>query len=86
MPSNFDSAKWNMEHTDLINALIEELEGRGCEIFIERQNEFRLESPRTRTLVQGRSDLIAVYPDGRAVIYDVKTGQESAAHITQVQL
>ena len=44
MPSNFDSAKWNMEHTDLINALIEELEGRGCEIFIERQNKFRLES------------------------------------------
>ena len=52
MPSNFDSAKWNMEHTDLINALIEELEGRGCEIFIERQNEFRLESPRTRTVVR----------------------------------
>ena len=31
MPSDFDSAKWNMEHTDLMNELVEELEERGCE-------------------------------------------------------
>ena len=30
--------------------------------------------------------MIAVHPDGRKVIYDAKTGQESASHIVQVQL
>ena len=30
--------------------------------------------------------MIAVHPDGRVVIYDVKTGQESASHTAQVQL
>ena len=30
--------------------------------------------------------MIAVHPDGRVVVYDVKTGQESASHVAQVQL
>ena len=34
----------NAEHTDLMNRLIEELEELGCELFIERQNSFRVES------------------------------------------
>ena len=34
----------------------------------------------------GKPDVIAVYPDGRNVIYDAKTGQESASHIVQVQI
>ena len=37
-------------------------------------------------MVGGKPDLIAVFPDGRTVVYDVKTGQESASHIVQVQL
>ena len=36
MPSDFNSAKWNMEHTDLMNELVAELEERGCELFIEQ--------------------------------------------------
>ena len=28
MPSDFDSARWNMEHTDLLNELVAELEER----------------------------------------------------------
>ena len=85
-PSDFNSAKWNMEHTDLMNEFVEELEERGCQIFIERQNSFRVESARSGVVVGGTPDIIAVYPDGRAVIYDAKTGQESASHIAQVQL
>ena len=38
MPSDFDSAKWNMEHTDLMKELVEELEERGCEN-IHRETE-----------------------------------------------
>ena len=86
MPSDFDSAKWNMEHTDLMNEFVEELEERGCEIFIEHQNGFRVQSPRTGAVIGGRADLIARFPDGRTVVYDVKTGKESASHIVQVQL
>ena len=35
-PSDFNTARWNMEHTDLMNELVAELEERGCQIFIER--------------------------------------------------
>lgn len=86
IPSDFDSARWNMEHTDLLNELVAELEERGCELFIERQNSLRVESPRSGAVIGGKPDLIAVFPDGRTVVYDVKTGQESASHIVQVQL
>ena len=86
MPSDFNSAKWNMEHTDLMNELVEELEERGCQIFIERQNSFRVESARSGVVVGGTPDIIAIHPDGRTVIYDAKTGQESASHVAQVQL
>ena len=86
MPSDFNSSKWNMEHTDLMNELVAELEERGCQIFIERQNFFHVESPRSSVVVAGTPDIIAVHPDGRTVIYDAKTSQESASHIAQVQL
>ncbi len=86
MPSDFDVARWTMEHTDLLNKLIADLEEQGCELFIEHQNGFRVESPRTGAVIGGRADLIARFPDGRVVVYDAKTGQESASHIAQVQL
>ena len=73
MPSDFDSAKWNMEHTDLMNELVAELEERGCEIFIEKQNSFKVESARSGVVVGGTPDVVTVHPDGRAVIYDAKT-------------
>ena len=62
MPSDFNSAKWNMEHTDLMNELVEELEERGCQIFIERQNSFRVESARSGVVVGGTPDIIASPP------------------------
>ncbi|MCY3545148.1 MAG: PD-(D/E)XK nuclease family protein [Chloroflexi bacterium] len=86
IPSDFDSARWNMEHTDLLNELVAELEEQGCELFIERQNSFRVVSRRSGAVIGGKPDLIAVFPDGRTVVYDVKTGHESASHIVQVQL
>ena len=86
MPSDFDVARWTMEHTDLLNKLIADLEEQGCELFIEHQNGFRVESSRTGAVIGGRADLIARFPDGRTVVYDAKTGQEAASHIAQVQL
>ena len=75
MPSDFDVARWTMEHTDLLNKLIADLEEQGCKLFIEHQNGFRVVSSRTGAVIGGRADLIAVHPDGRAVVYDVKTGR-----------
>ena len=84
--SNFNSAEWHMAHTDLLNEFADRLQARGCELFIERQNEFRAESSSSGMVIHGRPDIIAVDPDGRATIYDVKTGRESDSHVAQVQL
>ena len=78
--SDFDSARWMMAHTELLNELAEQLEQQGCKVFIEHQNGFRSESPRSGVVISGTPDIIAVHPDGRAVIYDVKTGQPGASH------
>lgn len=78
-PSDFESARWNMEHTDRMNELVEKLERQDCQGFIENQNSFRFESPRSGRVISGK-------PDGRVVIYDVKTEQESASRTVQVQL
>ena len=86
MPSDFDVARWTMDHTDALNRLIAELEEQGCRLYIENQNSFRVEGTRSGAVIGGRADLVAVFPDGRTVVYDVKTGQESASHIVQVQL
>ena len=85
-PSDFDSARWNMEHTDLMNELADRLDAQGHRLFIERQNEFKTESSTSGLVIHGRPDIIGVDPDGRTTIYDVKTGKESDSHIAQVQL
>lgn len=86
VPSDFDLARWQMDHTALLNELVEQLEQQGCKVWIERQNDFRVVSPNSGVTISGTPDVIAVHPDGRAVIYDVKTGQPSASHTAQVQL
>ena len=86
VPSTFDSATWHMQHTDMLNEFADRLEARGCRLFIERQNSFRAKSPRSDLVIQGRPDIIAIDPEGRATIYDVKTGQQADSHVTQVQL
>ena len=85
VPSTFDSATWHMEHTDLLNELADRLEGRGCKLFIERQNSFMAVSSNSELIIQGRPDIIAINSEGRATIYDVKTGQPADSHVTQVQ-
>ena len=85
-PSDFDLARWQAEHTVLVNSLANDLEKQGCTVWIEHQNSFRIESRKSGLTVSGRPDLIAKFPDGRTVIYDAKTGRESASHLLQVQL
>ena len=87
MPNDFDSAHWHIEHTALLDQqLAVELEEQGCQVFIDRQNDFRVEISRSGMVISGVPDVIAVHPDGRAVIYDVKTGHPQASHTAQEQL
>ena len=80
-PSDFDSARWMMDHTDLVNQARESREKLGYTVHTENQNSFRLRG-KLATLA-GKPDLIAV--TGRdAVIIDAKTGRPSPHHSVQV--
>ena len=80
-PSDFDSAKWMMDHTDLVNRARESREKLGYTVYTENQNSFRLQGA-TATLA-GKPDLIAVKGND-LVIVDAKTGKPSPHHSVQV--
>ena len=82
-PSDFDSARWTADHTELVNQARESREALGYEVFTENQNSFRLRGA-TATLA-GKPDLIAI--KGRdAVVIDAKTGRNSPHHPVQVMI
>ena len=64
VPNSFDSARWNMEHTDLLNEFADRLEARGYALFIEKQNSFKTVSPNSELVIQGRPDIIAIDSEG----------------------
>ena len=84
--SDFDSAGWNVLHTQTTRELADRLQAEGCEVFIENQNYIRVPSSRSRSVIAGKPDLVAVDPNGRATVYDVKTGRRRDSHDAQVKL
>ena len=80
-PSDFDSARWMLDHTALVNEARESREKLGYEVFTEDQNGFRLRG-KLATLA-GKPDLIAL-KGSDAVIIDAKTGRPGPAHTIQV--
>ena len=80
-PSDFDQAKWPLDHTALLNQLIVNWEVSGFHVDIEAQNSFQLRG--NTAILAGRADLIA-HRDDEAIIVDAKTGHESASHVVQV--
>ena len=80
-PSDFDQARWMLDHTALVNRERENKERLGFTVYTEAQNAFRLRG-RSAT-VAGKPDLIALKGQ-QAVIIDAKTGKSSPAHIAQV--
>ena len=68
--SDFDSAGWNMKHTEALMELADRLESEGLEVYIENRNSFRLESGESGSVMAGKPDLVAVHPDGRTTVYD----------------
>ena len=84
--SDFNFVEWNTRHTALVGELADRLEAEGCEVFIENQNSFKQTSSQSGSVLSGRPDLVAVHPDGRATVYDVKTGRERGSDEAQVKL
>ena len=83
VPATFDSAGWQLAHTNLLNKIREDMEQEGKEVFTENQNSFTLKG-RTATLA-GKPDLITV-SGSQGTIFDAKTGQPSSSHYVQVLL
>tara|TARA_Y100000758_G_scaffold246146_1_gene182132 strand:+ start:1488 stop:2141 length:654 start_codon:yes stop_codon:yes gene_type:complete len=83
IPTSFDAAEWQINHTTLLNAAREDLEDKGWTVFTEHQNTFKLRG--SSAILGGKPDLIAV-SDNKGIILDVKTGQPSPSHHIQVLL
>ena len=83
VPSTFDNAEWQINHTNLLNKIRNEIEREGKVVFTEAQNSFTLRG-HTATL-GGKPDLITVSGD-RGTIVDAKAAQPSPSHHVQVLL
>ena len=81
--SDFDLARYNLRHTDLLRRCAQEYIDRGYFVTLENQNEFRI--PLAGATVSGRIDLVATRDD-ELVIIDVKAANPSQAHEIQVML
>ena len=81
VPDTFDSATWQMNHTELLNQVRARLEAEGRTVFTEHQNHFALRG--TKATLGGKADLVAISGE-RGTVYDVKTGQPTASDHVQV--
>ena len=81
MPSTFDQAGWHVNHTRLVNRVLDRFGGEGRSVSVEAQNQFTLVG-RVAT-VGGRPDIIAVSGDS-VTVCDAKTGQPRISDQVQV--
>lgn len=78
---DFDLHTWTIDHADIVQARKTALEAEGYTVYVENQNQFRLQG-RAATLA-GKPDLVAVRRDEMRVI-DCKTGKRRDSDIEQV--
>lgn len=79
MPSDFDSVKWNLNHTALLNKCRDNWELDGYSVLTEES--FTLKG--NTATVAGKIDLIAEDSKG-VVVIDAKTGKPSPSHGAQI--
>ena len=82
-PSDFDSTKWMVDHTTLVNRERDCLENIGYDVYTENQNLFRLKG--STATIAGKPDLIGEKTN-EILISDAKTGNPSPSHRAQVQI
>ena len=83
LDSDFNLARYNIEHTELLRLCTEEYEQRGYTVTVERQNDFRLRLE--GATISGRPDLVASRDD-ETIIVDVKAAKPNPSHEIQVML
>ena len=83
LDSDFNLARYNIEHTELLRLCTEEYEQRGYTVTVERQNDFRLNL--AGATISGRPDLVASRDEER-IIVDVKAAKPNLSHEIQVML
>ena len=83
LPSTFDQARWNADHTDLLRTATALLRTDGYDVRLEDQNAFRARGA-NGVLLAGKPDIIAIRGD-EALVEDCKTGTPKASDIVQVQ-
>ena len=81
VPSTFNQAQWQLNHTVLMNRVRERFESEGKTVFTENQNSFVLRG--ATAALGGKPDLIAV-ADNFATVIDAKTGAPSPGHSVQL--
>jgi hypothetical protein len=91
-PSDFDTAKWNIDHTRQLRRLQLERRKLGERVFLESENAIRYTLP-SGVIIAGKPDLITLPAGqpttvcvGQPTIYDVKTGRERCSDRIQVML
>ena len=83
VPTTFDSTKWLLDHTALLNLIRSQLEQQGKTVFTESQNAFTLRG--STASLGGKPDLITT-SGNTGTIYEAKTGRPSLSHDVQVML
>lgn len=83
VPSDFDQAQWDINHTTQLNRCREEWERRRYTAFTEGQNGFNLRGH--SAALASKPDIIATGQDS-AIIIDVKTGKPHPSQGIQVML
>jgi CRISPR/Cas system-associated exonuclease Cas4 (RecB family) len=83
VPSTFDQAAWQVEHTALVRQIHSDLEEAGYAVFVENQNRFALRG--AAATLGGKPDLIAT-SQGKGIIIDAKTSKPSPSHHVQVMV
>jgi hypothetical protein len=84
MPNTFDLVGWQMNHTELLGRVWDDLDDQGFAVTTENQNSFHIRGS-SGAMMGGKPDLVAM-SEGRGTIYDVKTGNPKASDQAQVMI
>ncbi len=85
VPSDFDLAKWTVEHNMLLRELRLDLQKEAQYTYLEAQNQFRYQHA-LGAVISGKPDLIMHGKDKSITVYDAKTGQQRGSDNIQVML
>jgi hypothetical protein len=74
-------ATWEVNHTALLNELIDEYMVKSQQILIEGQTKWCISG--TRANITGKMDLVTIGPN---TVIDAKSGEPKSSHVVQMQI